>query len=174
MKKKNATLILCAVTLGVACVIIALSGHRDSKIVRSLPDYEERIWEENGGIFRDCVKYGEYTYEEIYPEEILECEEFQTVDMYAVKELKKYASDFEKRVDGDLTDGSSKERELAVRCSFYADQIDEGDYYILYIGGEEDDPTFYEFYYFDLSEKKLFYIYADVIGELEDKAVNGI
>jgi len=166
--KKSRALVICATVLVAACVIIALSGHRDSKIVRSLPGYVERIWKDNGGIFEDRMEYVSYIYDEIYPEQILECEEFKIVDMAALKELKKFALDFEKRVDGYLLDGNFKERDFALNCSFYSSRMDEGDYYILYTDGVKGEPTYYEFYYFDLSEKKLHYAYADVEEALKE------
>lgn len=145
------------------CAAIYFGAGQDSPTVRALPKYLTRTYAENGGIVNGKMKYAEYTYEKIFPDDIEKGGHLTVVDYLTLETLQACISDYEKRIGDYLQNGSSKNREFAVKYGFSAFQLAENDYCSVTVKESEDGKTVEEFsiYYFDLSEKKLYYFYSE-------------
>lgn len=145
------------------CAAIYFSAGQDGRAVRDLPKYQTRIYAENGGILNGKMKYAEYTYEKIFPDDIEESGHLTVVDYQALETVKACISDYEKRIGEYLKNGSSKNREFALKYGFSPSQLTENDYCSVTVKESEDGKTVEEFsiYYFDLSEKKLYHFYSE-------------
>ena len=167
MKKRIHRVIFSVIPLALVCLAIFLGGNSDSEVLKALPKYEKRVYSENGGIVGDKMRYAEYRFEKIYPDQIEEYEKFQKVDLAGLTALKAYVKDYEERIDEYMQSGNSKNTQFALNCCFYSEYLDEGDYYILETGDNDTAPEYYSIYYFDLSSKTLYYMYADIITEID-------
>ena len=90
-------------------------------------------------------------------------DDFAVVDYEMLETLQKCLSDYGKRIEDYLEKGSSKNREFALKYGFDRSALSEGDYCYLTVERTEDGKTVteYSIYYFDLSEKTLYYFYSE-------------
>lgn len=162
LRKLPLKIISCLLLLIAVCASVYLCSGKPDPVVSSLTAYTSRTYGENGGIFKNKLKYGEYYYEKILASVVDKSEYLSEVDYEAYETLKRCTADFEKRIEQSLASRNSKDRELALKYKFTATQIEEGDYYRCTLKESKDgELEYYDIYYFDFSEKKLYFLYFD-------------
>ena len=155
--------VLSLLLLAVLCTTVYLSAGRRDATVDSLSIYQTCTRAENGGIFSGKMKYAEYQYEKAPLTQLEGSDDFAVVDYETLETLQKCLTDYEKRIEDYLEKGSSKNREFALKYGFDRSELSEGDYCYLTVERTEDGKTVTEYgiYYFDLSEKTLYYFYSE-------------
>ena len=112
------------------------------------------------------MEYAQYTYEKLYSDQVEESGYFTLIDYEILTQLKGFTEDFEKRVEEYHENGNPKNREFASLCCFYTENVKEGDYCYLKTVPETaetvKDAESYTVYYVDVSEKTVYYLYAEI------------
>ena len=155
--------VLSVLLLAVICATVYLTAGQRDRLVSELPGYKTLVEAENGSIFSGKMKYAEYRYEKVPLSQLEENDNFAVVDYETLETLQNCLSDYGKRIEDYLENGSSKNRELALKYNFDPSALSEGDYCYLTVNESEDGKTVTEYtvYYFDLSEKTLYYFYSE-------------
>ena len=155
--------VLSLILLISICATVYLTVGRKDTVVSALADYKTCVRAENGGIFKGKMEYAEYQYEKLPLAQLEKSDDFTIVDYETLETLQNCISDYENRIKEYRENGNSKNREFARKYGFDSAMLSEGDYCYLTVESSEDgkNVTRYSAYYFDLSEKKLYYFYSD-------------